>query len=209
MKTRWLIGAAILWGIWFAPQAMAETGYVYVGCRGGAGLLDSTEMDSILVDFDPGSVYAGAFGFRVEGGRVEAEIGYRESAVERIELKKKGNVYEPGGKFSTWSVMVNSIADFANKSPFAPYIFVGAGAARLAFDEDLGLGVDFDETEGWFFAYQGGGGIGWALSDSLRLDVEYRYFSVLNPEFKNTAGADIDFDFASHNALLGLRVFFW
>jgi opacity protein-like surface antigen len=59
------------------------------------------------------------------------------------------------------------------------------------------------------FAYQVIGGLGYDLTQRLTAFVEYRYFATVDPTFNaSNGGGDIDSQFMSHNALVGLRYHF-
>ncbi len=187
----------------FAGSAIAAPG-VYVAGRAGAATLKSLQMETTTVDFDPGFFTAGVLGFGLEEGRLEVEVAYRQNTIEQIVLEK-GNTFDPGGDFSTLSFMLNSIADYDSGTIFKPYILVGAGAARIAFNEDLSLGLGLKDSEDLFFAYQAGAGIGYPVTKRLIFDLEYRYFAALDPKFETTAGSELKFDYAVHNASFGVR----
>ncbi len=195
---------------WRSPSRRQGANQVpAISISGGAVNRSAAPISILSISISiKGTLYAAALGAQVGQGRIEVEGAYRRNTIEGIKTKLKGREYDPGGEFTAYSLMLNSIADFANKTPFTPYFFVGAGAVQIKIDEDLSLGVPLDETKGIFFAYQGGAGIGFSLTEAITFDLEYRYFAALDPEFKSTSGDKIDFDYATHNATLGIRFAF-
>lgn len=190
----------------YVPSSTAQL--FYASTRGGGTVLGDTDFDAVAIEFEPGAAALGALGIYVESGRMEAEVGYRRNNIDKISYRRKGSTFDPGGIFSVWSFMVNSIADYETGSDFLPYLGVGAGAARISLEEDLSLGVAIDKAEDWVFAYHGMLGFGYPLMKRLTLDFEYRYFAILKPEFAVAGGEAIEFDYATHNAMLGLRYAF-
>jgi opacity protein-like surface antigen len=197
-----LVLIALLATLFVAP-AFAASG-VYVAGRAGAAALKEVQLDATNLDFDPGFFTAGVLGFVLEEGRLEVEVAYRQNAIEQIVLQK-GNTFDPGGDFSALSLMLNSIVDYKIGTIFTPYIFVGAGAANISLNEDLSLGLNLKDSEDLFFVYQAGAGVGYPVTKSLTLDLEYRYFATLDTKFETMAGDDLKFDYAVHNASLGVR----
>lgn len=206
MKRALLILLICLMAALFAATAFGANG-VYVSGRAGTASLKAVQLEETKVDFDPGIFASGALGYGLEEGRLEAEISYRQNEIKQIVLQK-GNKFDPGGNFSTLSFMLNSIADYKTATTFSPYVFVGAGAAWISLEEDLSLGVDLKASEDFFLAYQAGAGLGYALTKRLSLDLEYRYFAAVDTKFETTTGDEIKFDYAIHNASLGLRYAF-
>ncbi len=51
------------------------------------------------------------------------------------------------------------------------------------------------------FAFQLGAGLGYAVTETVLLDLRYRYFSVQNLKFDTAR-----YDLTSHNILFGIRV---
>jgi outer membrane protein OmpA-like peptidoglycan-associated protein len=51
-------------------------------------------------------------------------------------------------------------------------------------------------------------GIAYAVTQSIRITLGYRYFSVPDLKFTTAAGASVDSDYASHDVLLGIRFLF-
>lgn len=206
MKREMLFVVTCLLVALFATTAFGAQG-IYLSGRGGAVTQKSVQLESTTVDFDPGVFVAGAVGYGLGEGRVEAEIGYRRNTIEQIVLKK-GNKFEPGGDFSSLSFMLNSMVDYQYSTDLSPYLFVGGGVARIAILEDLSLGVGLNDSQGFFLAYQAGAGVNYPLTKNLFLDLEYRYFAALDPKFEMTTGEDLEFDYATQNVSLGIKYLF-
>ncbi len=89
-----------------------------------------------------------------------------------------------------------------------PYIELGAGVARVEVN-DFTAG-DFNDDD-IVFAYQGGAGLAFDLTERLTVDLGYRYFATDDPSFStagNNISQDVEFEYAQHGALVSLRYLF-
>src|SRR6185437_13704297 len=86
-----------------------------------------------------------------------------------------------------------------------PYIGGGAGMARATLDDaNLSPTVSVHDTD-TTFAYQGIAGVAYAINQSLKLDVGYRYFATLDPIYQNSAGTRTHGEYRDHTLLVSLR----
>ena len=56
------------------------------------------------------------------------------------------------------------------------------------------------------FAYQLGGGVEYALTGALSLDLGYRFFGTSTSKFTEPTGQRFDTTYLSHSIVLGLRL---
>ncbi|PKN12073.1 MAG: hypothetical protein CVU69_09010 [Deltaproteobacteria bacterium HGW-Deltaproteobacteria-4] len=212
MKKISILLCGLLLGLGSASDSRAGDLF-YLSAQAGGGLLQKTPWGGSIedTDFKVGTQAGGALGFTFPEGRIEAEVSYRQNDIEEITFE--GKPFEPGGSMTALSVMLNSYADYPVTSGAAPYFMVGAGMARVTFDEELSLGISFSETEDTVFAYQGGVGVGLNITKNLVFDLGYRYFATLNPEFTSVDKVTLQFQkvelkYRSHAATAGLRYHF-
>ena len=170
----------------------------YVSGHIGLNALDDAMLSvpgliSIDMEFDPGFAIGGTLGYDFGDTRLETELAYRSNDIDKF--SGVGGSIDGDGDFSTLSLMINGFYEVENETKFTPYIGGGIGFANVKlelFDEDD------DET---VFAYQLGLGIGYEINESVTLDLGYRYFATMDPEFED----DVEAEYISHNVLLSIR----
>jgi len=183
----------------------------YISGNLGAVIVNDSDIDEGPISgeftFDAGFGVLGAVGSSWEnsrgrgsrgstgnGGRVEVELGYRKNDFDEIKVDGLGSA-DIDGDLTSLSLMGNLYYDVSTKGSFSPYIGVGIGLANLEADiDDAG---DEDDT---VFAYQLILGGSFASSETLSVDLQYRYFGTDDPEFD-----DLDAEYGSHNLMIGLR----
>lgn len=210
------IAAAVL-SILAAPSTLlADTGF-YVGLQAGVNLVDESKNDSsdgtFLLDFDPGYFVAAQAGYDlgtvyplIGRGRIELEVGFRGNAVKSVQFAE-GSVAAQGD-INVLSVMVNAFGEAREFYPFIPYAGAGVGLAHLSVDGLRVAGRTLANDSDTVFAWQVGGGLGLALTRQVTLDLGYRYFSALNPEFEDSLGLVSESEYNSHTVILGARYTF-
>lgn len=190
-----------------AQPASAEqpTTGPYVSFGGGAQWLRNSKTTAPPVSttyrFNTGWAAVGALGYGLGNGfRVESEIGYRQSDVN------KANTGAASGKAKAYHLMVNGLYDFNLGWPVTPYVGAGVGVARVNFDSVTvplaGRTIDDTATT---FAYQGIAGVAYAITQNLKFDVSYRYFGTSNPYLKDSAHVDERAQYRDHTVLAALR----
>ncbi|MBA3005330.1 MAG: outer membrane beta-barrel protein [Proteobacteria bacterium] len=168
------------------------------------------------VSFDTGMAINGAFGYDFNGFRAEAELGYQQNNLDtddwreadRFGYYRSGTLSYADGDMTATTFFANGYYDFKNNSPFVPYLGVGIGYANIELNDvkvdpwDVGYSND----DG-VFAYQLMAGVSYAINKTVALDFSYRYVGAADPSFDDYGGTT-DFEFASHNFLLGARMSF-
>ena len=91
--------------------------------------------------------------------------------------------------------MGNAYYDFSTEGSFSPYIGAGLGYANVEADLD-----DFGDEDDNVFAYQFILGGSFASSETLSVDLQYRYFATDDPEFDG-----LEAEYSTHNLMIGLR----
>ena len=186
--------------VFAASYASAEGLYLKGGI--GASLVDDSTVrvqgmsDSAEMKFDTGLFLGGAIGYDLGNNvRLEGEVSYMTTDVDRV--------YGPGSSFdvsndvNVLSYLVNFYYDVKNQSPSTFIIGGGIGVSNVEVDND-----GYDDT---VFAYQVGAGVGYATSDSVTIEVGYRYLATSNPEFEYN-GIRVEAEVGSHNIYCGVRV---
>ena len=205
----WILVSGIV--VSFSPVFAAAQSLPYVSAQGLVSFAEDSDAGILTdIEFDTGYGGALAFGFqhgyRFSHSRTEIEVGYRNNDIEDVKLFNQNATHD--GEVSAISVMANGIYVFETRSPVKPYLMGGLGAARVELDgvrADNVLVVDDEATD---FAYQVGLGLDFWLTESLAIDVGYRYFRVESDEFENEAGDRVDFEYETQNATLGVRYTF-
>ncbi len=190
-----------------APAA-AEINGLYVGGKfiygyqtsWGGGLFTTSKSQSVL---GAGAMIGYDF-------YAQSDIPVRTE----IEYAFRGNLYKsdagPGftsdSFYNMQTLLVNFYYDFYNESAFTPYIGGGIGAAFLSGETDIQAGGSsyhgsMDDT---VFAWNVGGGVGYAINEQITADLGYRYLSLSNSN-KEQAGYNIETSTSSHEISLGVR----
>ena len=208
--------AALSLPLLFCGPARAEHTGPYVGAYLGGNILADTtasdELGSFNLSFNPALQGSVVFGWDLKPnnplgeGRVELEYARHSNPLDRVafvEGKTKGN-----GDLTVDSLLLNCIAVIRNESRWLPYFLIGIGAARMDASGLQVNGQPLSNDTATVFAYQLGGGVEYALSDSLSLDLGYRFFGTTPPRFAEPNGQRFKSDYYSHGVILGLRLGF-
>lgn len=158
------------------------------------------------ISYDTGYTVGGAIGYMMEKFRVEGEISYQANDVDSVSISGLGSV-PVNGDVSALTFLVNGYYNFATGGPLTPYITAGLGYSKVEADSDVGSEDDN------LFTYQLGVGVGYAMSETVTLDLRYRY---LGFEDFESSGYDPDFianytdtvEISSHNITIGMRFVF-
>lgn len=220
-----LASAAIL-----APSAASADSGFYVGGYGGLnfqndldtenqtnGSTTSSDMDTGFVlgavggykyDFNPGADR----GFAV---RTELDIAYRENGIDSttVPAGQGGSSLPVGtnngvsGDVSTFSGLANVWVDY-KVGKFTPYIGGGIGLAEVSINDFSNNGTLLVDDSDTVFAYQVGTGVAYALTQSVSLTADYRYFATADAEVSDVGGNTSDVENSSHSVMAGVRYSF-
>jgi outer membrane protein OmpA-like peptidoglycan-associated protein len=161
---------------------------------------------------------AGYSGLFIPQFRAEGEIAYRDNNVSKItESPAVAPCFSAGcpgtGDISSLAFMANGYYDFLNSSAFTPYIGGGVGAARVSLNS-VGITAPVHASisaDSWQFAYQAIAGVRYSFNPNWSLNLDYRYFSTLDPKFSGSFGGthfSQTTQYHTHNIMLGLAYHF-
>lgn len=172
------------------PYLSGNMGYVWLEDSDIRG----NQSDSGEFSFDRGLVITAAIGSALsEALRAEIEFGYRTNEANDARLSN-GDAHSVDSDIVTLSMMANCFYDFMPDNTVSPFIGAGIGIANVDGEVPNNNGKDD------VFAYQLAVGAGFAITEKLKIDVQYRLFGTDNPEFKN-----VEAEYITHNLLFGLR----
>ena len=190
----------------------AQAGDVYLGFRGGASLLQNSDMTIEIpgvgqiaeLEFDPGWLAGVAAGFEFDSGfAVEGEFTFRQNGIDQERLM--GGIIPIDGFIRSYALMANGYYRLDTGTMFTPYVGAGAGGALLSVDADS-VGGNFSDSD-FAFAYQAMGGVAAEITPQVSAGLEYRYFATAGQEFTDSAGGGtvtVDPDYSTHNILVTL-----
>jgi opacity protein-like surface antigen len=179
----------------------------YVAARLGACFLnDSTLSEEGFpitghIEYDTGIGFEAAMGYDFGFFRAEGEIGYRKNDVDTFSVL--GVSLAGGGDIDTLSFMANGYWEVENQTAFTPYIIVGIGFAKVSANDFSVGGIDIGSEDDTVLAYQFGIGTGYSVTESLIIDLGWKYFVTEDPEF-----GDTKVEYNSHNIAIGIRYVF-
>lgn len=190
-------------GLWATP-AVAET---YVSASVGLGMLGNADATvgavtvKDVVEFKSGVSFGGAVGYKFADYRAEGAVSYQSNEIDKTFDENGNKISVTGVDTSVLSFMVNGYRDFVIKdSGVTPYVMAGVGLASVNVDDNGDSVVDESG-----FAWQLGTGVGIKASDSVIVDLGYRYFNRSKVEDKS---GTVDFDISGSNLLAGFRYTF-
>ncbi len=187
-----------------SSSAWAKEGW-YAGVKGGVVAGADADTNAGTLDAELGPAVMGAAGYAIgTGARVEGEISWRKNDVDTdgIGLVTIQGVFPFDLSLENLAFMVNGAYDFQLDSPVTPFIMGGIGFSRVSGTLEI-LGEDFDEDE-IAFAYQCGAGLAWHVTESVSVDVSYRFFGTTEPELDPL----LEINNTHHNGLVGLTYSF-
>lgn len=162
-------------------------GNFYVGGFGGANWLNFDRTHGIKPKMKVGGAGALSLGYKFNNGlRLEGEVAYRRNSIHGKDWLKKAHYADAklSGSSYSWAYMANILYDFDCFSEcltnVVPYVGVGVGYANVHTHVKARNGYEGDsisikgEKKG--VAGQAIAGVGYRLTDSTTLGVEYRYF---------------------------------
>ena len=193
-----------------------QTSGWYIGMRIGAAFADRTEFDalgeSVESSYDTGYTLSGAIGreFLTNGvisTRLEGEIGYSSFDVDSHNIVGAGNFSGGNALGSTNALygLANGYVDF-NLGFIAPYVSGGVGYASVDFDNHgvVPAGPELSDSGGGL-AWQLGAGVGVSMTDTIKLDLGYRYVGVGDVSLTAVDGTSSNVELRHHQITLGIR----
>lgn len=197
-----------------AVPAPTSTGY-YISVFAGGNVLSDVETDynsygdiyGYSVELDTGYVAGIAFGRKInERIRVEAELSHA-SADAKEYLFSDTDLSRPAeGDLTATYLLANVWYDIPTAGPVGFYVGGGLGAAKVEGDTTFN-GSDFGYGPGETkLAGQVGAGVVYDLSQSLALDVGYRFKYVGDVDFDDNDGDGVyeAGDVQSHSLQAGI-----
>ena len=189
----------------------------YIGIQGGGGILpDARATDSeggfnisydagfdgsITAGYDLGNNYPD-----IGNGRVELEFNTASNDMDTAEFVE-GNV-GINGSADRNSIMFNTIGEYVTRSGMIIYALLGLGWAEISLD-NVSIGEEpLVNDSSSQLAYQAGLGVAWRLGERVAFDLGYRYYGTTDPEFTQIDGTSLDYEYASHRLLAGVRLHF-
>ncbi|MDD2308454.1 MAG: outer membrane beta-barrel protein [Desulfuromonadaceae bacterium] len=200
----------------FCSPAMAQHSGPYVGASLGVNALMNAKTSDNLGDFNltfnPALQGSAVIGWDFEPGnpagegRVELEYSRRSNQLDQVKFVEGS--FNGGGSVTADGLLLNFFGVFHGGNRLSPYAGFGIGAARIKTSDLNVNGYPLSNDSAVVFAYQLGGGVDFALTDHLNLDLGYRFFSSIRPKFNEVNGHTFEMDYINHSAVLGLRVGF-
>ncbi len=211
MNRKYLFIMSCLFLILFSSVLFASDGAntqgPYFAARLGVCFLDDATLSeegvpcTIDTEFDTGMVIEGAVGYDFGMFRAEVEIGYRKNDID--EFSALGGSASGDGDFDALSLMANGYLDLENQTAFTPYIGAGIGSAKVSVNDMSIGGILLGDEDDSVFAYQFGVGVGYSATESLIIDLAYKYFATSDPDFD-----PVEAEYDSHNISIGIRYTF-
>lgn len=178
-------------------------GNFYINGNGNLVLLRDTDLTesgvSREVTFDSGFGFGGGGGYDFDFLRVEGEILYRTSDINKVSTVEHGTV-SSSGDMSALSFMVNGFYDFKNRTFITPYIGGGIGVALVDLSAITAETIRISGGDDTVFAYQAEVGFNNAINESMSFDFGYRYFATTDPSLGGTEA-----EYKSHNFVIRFR----
>jgi len=209
-----------------ASPALARDDSWYVGVEGGAMIVQDLHFDigalprAATVDQNYGYSVDGNIGYDFGAFRVETEVGYQSSTVDRYTsttttaiLNQQGRpVSAPagtydyaGGRTTALSFMLNGLLDFGDDNGLQGFVGGGVGVARIkAGKYALNTLSNFLDDSDTVFSWQGLAGIRAPITSHLDASIKYRYFVADNVKLVDNQGRAIETSYRSHSILGGL-----
>lgn len=202
-----------------SQPAVAEAAYPYIGVTAGIPLSSiyklSDSTGSLDMDSDPGYMAGLSAGivfdmygvWNIERIRTEAEFGYRSNKLTKM-TNAGGLSTDVNGTVTIIDFMVNGYLEntsmLTSELPVTVFLTAGVGLAGASVSsvtyENTTLLNSVRDTQ---FAYQGGLGVGYELTNNITLDATYKY---MGTSAFNLSG--VKAEYGTHNILFGAQYYF-
>jgi len=245
MKTFSVMVLAAVMALVLAPAALAENKAASAENKAAFYVTPKIGFSSMTAKTGGGSEsknvvpFGLAFGYDFNPVRVELEYAYRAKKEFYNETYENAPINSwPGGtllgysdvtqkgKLGVQSFFLNGYYDIHNSSSITPYVGLGLGFGKVSYEvsgvvkdspithQESPYSFSGSKTK---FAWNIGGGAAWQLSDSMALDLGYRYanfgkFSTVEFDYSDSGGGWVleanDVKTSAHDVMLGLRFSF-
>jgi opacity protein-like surface antigen len=192
-----------------------HSGY-YAGAWFGIPVLETTtatdDLGRFSLEADPGSCFGVGIGYDLipgwSGSDGRIEIDYNRFSNSFSAANFSDGKFTATGDLQVQSLMVNTFAVFHNTTLVSPYLGLGLGGAMFSVDKLSVSDLPLVNDDTMAYAWQVGCGVEMAVTNSLRFDLGYRFFSASRAEFVEVDGRKVKFDYATHTGLAGLVFLF-
>jgi OOP family OmpA-OmpF porin len=217
MKRTIAVAMGILIILFITNLSHAQEKSFYVSLGVGFSIPQTqTDQVSETSEFNNGLFTKGSFGYILRGSspialRSELELSYRRYEADRFGETPYGPYHGTEGNLTYLTGMVNGLIDFKTGTKLTPYLGIGIGMSRVSYNSVKtkdGTTATIDNSDN-VFAYQGMIGLAYEMSESWKIDLEYRYFHTRDTTYRDASGTDISFDSNSnHSVIAGVRYLF-
>ncbi len=159
---------------------------------------EQTSLEKGELETDTGFGLGAAVGYGWRNVRIEGELSWLRLGVDSFDVggvdgSDEDTVVEWGGRTSILGLMANGYYDIDTGTKWVPYIGGGLGAARAKLKLTVSSRDVLDpatvETGGgddarWVLAYQIGAGVAYPVSESVMVQLGYRFFGTSEAEFE-------------------------
>jgi opacity protein-like surface antigen len=152
-----------------------------------------------------------ALGYRFSNNlRAEAAIDYIDNSSKNFSIA--GTSIASSGDIKVSTYMANLLYDFDTQSAFTPYVGIGAGYAKVKYNITATTGPAGATNSSNVFAYQGIVGLGYDVSENVRLNLDYKYLRTASGSYTLTTPAGVSGSYrrkySAHRISLGATYFF-
>jgi OOP family OmpA-OmpF porin len=217
MRRTLSVAVGILIILFITNFSYAQDKNIYVSLGIGFSIPQTqTDQFSETAEFNSGLVTKGSLGYTFTGSspvvlRSELEISYRRYEADRLGDTPFGPYHGADGNLTYLTGMVNGLLDFKTGTRVTPFVGIGIGMSRVSYNSVKskdGILATIDDTDN-VFAYQGMAGLAYDITESWKIDLEYRYFHTQDTTLKNDSGVDGNLDCNSnHSVIVGVRYLF-
>jgi opacity protein-like surface antigen len=183
----------------------------YVSVFGGVAFPLDTHIahdaENYMIDFHDGFTVGAAIGGDVAKDlRGEIEVSYVDYNVDHADEQ---GFLPANGDVNSYFLLANLWRDF-HLGMFQPYLGGGVGMALMDVDLDIDPGTDHHSKDTTLaFAAQAGSGIRFDLTDTITLDLGYRFKAAMGVLTKGVTGVDNDHSFGSYYTHIGQAGITW
>lgn len=214
-----IAACALALTIMVAGMAFAEDGGFYGSVKAGYSYMDgsksfsqnATDATSISDKFSrDGAAIGLAAGYNWMDSDLPIRTELEYMYTGNFKYKHSDSNATLTDKIDIHSLMLNVYWDFYNSTAFTPYINAGAGAAWVQEKFSATTVTAPSSNTSTNFAFNVGAGVGWSLTDSIILDLAYRYDHYGNGKKVTASSTNLNYEsqvknIGTHKALLGLR----